>query len=254
MLTTPEQRAAFLSENYWNNFDFADTSLITKPEITEQAFVDFIDILQETTLPKAETGIKNMLDKSLGGDSLMFEHFVELCEKYLYDPNSPFRREDYFIPVLRYIIDSDSIGELEKIRPQYLLTMALKNRPGEVATNFSFTTDKGKEMSLSDIKAQYTILFFNNPDCADCKRVKALLWEWQDERVKVVAIYPDEDLQMWRAAEYPAAWINGNNHTINKDKSYDLRAIPTLYLLDRDKKVILKDAPVEAILHFFEEQ
>jgi hypothetical protein len=28
---------------------------------------------------------------------------------------------------------------------------------------------------------------------------------------------------------------------------YDLKAMPTLYLLDKDKKVLLKDAPVEQV-------
>ena len=44
-LTAPGDRAAYLSLHYWDHFDFADTSLISRPEITEQAFVDFISIL-----------------------------------------------------------------------------------------------------------------------------------------------------------------------------------------------------------------
>lgn len=44
-LTAPEDRAAYLSLHYWDHFDFADTSLISRPEITEQAFVDFLGIL-----------------------------------------------------------------------------------------------------------------------------------------------------------------------------------------------------------------
>lgn len=47
-LTAPEDRAAYLSLHYWDHFDFADTSLISRPEITEQAFVDFLGILPYT--------------------------------------------------------------------------------------------------------------------------------------------------------------------------------------------------------------
>ncbi|HBK95202.1 MAG TPA: DUF5106 domain-containing protein, partial [Porphyromonadaceae bacterium] len=39
--------------------------------------------------------------------------------------------------------------------------------------------------------------------------------------------------------------------TITKQKLYDIKAIPTLYLLDKDKKVILKDTSIEAIESFF---
>jgi hypothetical protein len=43
-------------------------------------------------------------------------------------------------------------------------------------------------------------------------------------------------------AIYPASWINGydkNRHV--KDNLYDFVAIPTLFLLDKDKRVLLKD-------------
>ena len=47
-LTDPAERAAYLAVHYWDYFNFADTTLISRPEITEQAFVDFISILPYT--------------------------------------------------------------------------------------------------------------------------------------------------------------------------------------------------------------
>ncbi|MBO7320662.1 MAG: DUF5106 domain-containing protein, partial [Bacteroidales bacterium] len=45
---------------------------------------------------------------------------------------------------------------------------------------------------------------------------------------------------------YPENWINCHNEDlkIRGENLYDVRAIPSLYLLDREKRVILKDAPV----------
>ena len=44
-------------------------------------------------------------------------------------------------------------------------------------------------------------------------------------------------------SDYPEEWITGYNHdlSIRDNLVYDVRAIPSLYLLDRDKKVIFKD-------------
>jgi len=41
----------------------------------------------------------------------------------------------------------------------------------------------------------------------------------------------------------PKNWIHGRdeNEYLYKNKVYDLYAIPTIYLLDKNKKVILKD-------------
>ena len=65
-------------------------------------------------------------------------------------------------------------------------------------------------------------------------------------RLKVVALYPDEDLAEWREyrGHIPPSWINGYDAgCVVREKSlYDLHAIPTLYLLDRDKRVLVKDS------------
>lgn len=69
LLTDPAERAAYLAVHYWDYFNFADTTLISRPEITEQAFVDFISILPytakvqvavDTLFPAWMIGIKNV--------------------------------------------------------------------------------------------------------------------------------------------------------------------------------------------------
>ena len=45
MLTAPELRADFLVKHYWDNVNFADTNYIHHPEVTEQAWADYCDIL-----------------------------------------------------------------------------------------------------------------------------------------------------------------------------------------------------------------
>ena len=44
---------------------------------------------------------------------------------------------------------------------------------------------------------------------------------------------------------YPEEWYNGFDPDliIRNDLLYNVRAIPSLYLLDAEKRVILKDAP-----------
>ena len=64
-------------------------------------------------------------------------------------------------------------------------------------------------------------------------------------------IYIDHDIDEWLAYAdtYPKEWYNGYDHKyiIRTDRIYNVRAIPSLYLLDKDKKVIMKDAIPENI-------
>jgi hypothetical protein len=50
---------------------------------------------------------------------------------------------------------------------------------------------------------------------------------------------------------YPDEWYNGFDPdlAIRTDNLYSVRAIPSLYLLDQDKRVIMKDAPENRILN-----
>ena len=61
----------------------------------------------------------------------------------------------------------------------------------------------------------------------------------------VLAVYPDSDLDLWKqhSGEFPESWINAYNPNdeILGGESYDLSAIPSLYLLDGDKTVLVKD-------------
>ena len=52
---------------------------------------------------------------------------------------------------------------------------------------------------------------------------------------------------------YPEYCYNGfyPYYVIRTDLLYHVRAIPSLYLLDKDKKVVMKDATVENVFAFF---
>ena len=61
-------------------------------------------------------------------------------------------------------------------------------------------------------------------------------------------------LAMDKVEKMPANWINGfdSNQKIANEELYDLKAMPTLYLLDKGKKVLLKDADLDEILLFLQ--
>ena len=65
-------------------------------------------------------------------------------------------------------------------------------------------------------------------------------------------VYIDEDLKSWREymPVYPREWLNGYDasHIIREDVLYCVRAIPSLYLLDSDKRILLKDPPLDRVL------
>jgi thiol-disulfide isomerase/thioredoxin len=260
LLMQPEARAAYLVQHYWDNFDFSDTAYIHLPDISEQAFVDYIDVLPYVPLPIASESIKDML-KQAEADKKVYHYFTDLCEKYLYDANSPMRNDEFYIPVLEAELASPLTEE--KVRPADLLQMAKKNRVGQSATNFSYTLANGQKGALHTLKSPYTLLFFYNPGCHNCQEVTQQLQAspvidsfLKNHTLTVLAVYTDEDLQAWRdyLPKMPKEWtiVYDDKKAIHGDDLYDLKAIPSLYLLDGDQKtVVLKDVGFAQVEDFF---
>jgi hypothetical protein len=262
----PEERAKYLVLHYWDRFDFADRKLIVRPEITEQAFVDYINIFGYTQKEVIDASLVNMMHLA-EADTMMYVHFMELFEKYFYDPNSPFRNEEYYLPVLREASNSPLLAEGKRSRYAFQLDMALRNRIGTKANDFAYMVSSGQSLRMYDLKSDYILLMFTDPGCSTCASVtkrlnesgklNGVLSKNNAERtmLAILAIAPDSSTEEWSAhiPDMPARWIYAYDKSgeITQKKLYDIRAFPTLYLLDKDKRVILKDTSVEAIEAFF---
>lgn len=257
MITQPEQRADFLARHYWDN-TLLSSSIITKhSKELEQAWSNYIDILKYIPFSTAKEVLNNFIEKT-NEETKVFTFFTKLAEKYLYDPNSPMRNEELYIPVLETMMASHNIDSIQKQRINFKLQLALKNRPGSKAIDFTYTLASGKQARLYNIRADYTLLFINNPGCKTCSEYTEGIMNStiindliNSGKLKIFAFYTDEDIKEWygHRQDFPSEWINGydKKQIILKNNLYDLKAIPTLYLMDKNKVIILKDATLQVI-------
>jgi hypothetical protein len=191
-------------------------------------------------------------------DADMIYEFCKDAEDYFYNPNSLHRNDELYY----YIIKAVRSHYQENIKFQHFtnqLKLLEKNRINNKAEDFTYTLKDGTRHQLYDIPSAYIIIFFNNPDCEGCRQVRHIL-EYaqpvsdlcQSGILTVLALFPDEDISIWKKAEYPRLWLNAYDDgcQILKNNIYDLKASPTLYLLDKDKKVLLKDADVNEVIDY----
>ena len=264
LLNTPESRADYLVRHYWENVDFADTTYLDHREVMEQAWVDYIDIMKLVPEETAISAIKQMY-KDAGKKKKVFFYFTDLAEKYLYDPNSPMRNEELYVLVLDAMLESSVLDDTEKILPKGRRDLAEQNRPGRQAEDFTYTLVSGKSGTLYGVKAYYSLCYYNMPGCHACeegikelKQAPAINKEFEAGNLKILSVYPDEDKEEWERhlSDFPKEWINGYDKKLMiKEKNlYDLKAIPTLYLLDKNKKVLLKDAVVGQIEQYLQQR
>ena len=99
-----------------------------------------------------------------------FEFFVEMMEKYLYDPNSPVRDEDLYAPFVSALAESPLDGDMRPVHA-YAARMTALNAIGTPAADFTFVERNGRRRTLYSVKAEHTLLFFSNPGCHACQEI-----------------------------------------------------------------------------------
>ena len=138
MMTDPEQRAIFVANHYWDHFDFRDTMYIHLPDITEQAAVNFMDLLQRIPQEEALSAVRKLAEKA-SVEQVVLKYFWETLYRYWHDPNSPMKNEDMFILLCRGMEQTPQVGEFLMARAAYFRKMAEKNRTGMPAADFAYT-------------------------------------------------------------------------------------------------------------------
>ena len=250
-LSAAEQQE-WLRWHYWDRFNFSDTLFLTRVDSSQlfEAYARYVVLLGGRPTDGAPM---DSLMRRASTSRRMLDYFSKMAEVVLHDPNSPLRNDEFYIPVLEAQLRAPWYDEYERIAPQYDLQIARQNRLGQPANDFRYTLASGRSGTLYGLDAEYVLLFINNPGCAMCREIREaissspMLTEMIEHgRLQVLAIYPDEDLSAWRAYrdEMPASWINAYDKgcVIRNELLYDLHAIPALYLLDRNKRVLVKDS------------
>lgn len=259
-LIAPAQAEEYLAAHYWDLFDFTDTACIRHSEATERMVADYLRLLQCVSSPAAVASLRGMMERAQA-EKRVFAYFAGLYEKFLYEPASPFGNEEWLIAVLEVVTHSPVPEETDKIRPSYVLEQLRKNRPGTPAADFVFAGADGQSGTLYGIDAKYLLLFFYNPDCHTCRQTTEemaastfLQEEIATGQVAVLAVYPEDDAEVWRnhRPALPVSWINGYDGSgrLQEEELYAFRVFPTLYLLDQTKKVLLKEADFQQIIDF----
>ena len=245
---------------YWD--DNLDSLIIKQDRIqTEEALREFISTFANTSEDTIRMSVQHLM-KECEKDPMFYMQMALAAEMVLYDNKSTLMNETYYIHFLEAIQASDCINKGYKLRYEKQLEGCLKNRPGTQASDILFIDANGKESTLHELEAEHILLVFYSPRCHKCQKVtdemkqSEQLHQWiAAGDLKMVAIYADGNQEEWESEKnnFPPTWTNGFDYQdeIFKKGTYLLRMTPSIYLLDSDKKVILKDTKLEDITKYF---
>jgi hypothetical protein len=262
-------RSTFLAEHYWSIFQFHDTTAIHREDGMGRRwlpnfFAQYLQMIRYADLPTIQRSLADVI-KRADTNERMYRYFVEIFDFYLNDALSDMREEQWIEPVWRQMLQSRWATFSDSTRLNFLLKQADKNRVGSTATDLEFVTIQGQRGQLSKIEAEFILVYFYIPGCPQC--TMTIEWIESDSAYQELiaagilqgfAFYPEKDMNLFRSYRnsIPSTWINARDpdgmSQLEEDQKYQMRGAPTIYLLDRNKKIVLKDARLDLLFNEFE--
>lgn len=248
-------------EHFFDNFDLADDALIRLPRpIYQEKVNEYLDKLfapQADTLKQALTKVINKAKKNqetykyaVWINVLKFQNpeimgldavFVHLYDTYFAKGDMNFWANEQLRKNLK--------DHADRLR---------KSLIGMKGPNLIMQDANLQPRELYNIKNKYTILYIFDPDCGSCKKETPKLVDFYSKKkwdVEVFAVSADTSMAKMRdyIKEMGMKWItvNGPRTYVGPYQDlYDANSTPTIYVLDRQKKIIGKKIPAEKLDDF----
>ncbi len=155
----------------------------------------------------------------------------------------------------------------EKEQLDKLIAQAEAARPtliGKIAPDLTFIKEDGQPVSIHSFTSDFTVLYFWDPECGHCKKMTPFVVdfynEYKNKGVEMLAICTKtgQDISScWSTIKERGMdiWVNAADQYLrNRYKSiYDVKTTPQIFILDKDKKIIVKKIGGEDLKPVMEE-
>ncbi|MDE7356641.1 MAG: DUF5106 domain-containing protein [Rikenellaceae bacterium] len=249
--TDPEYIKTAL-KNYWKHVRLQDRRITLFPK-TKERVMTYLSVLSGKPEHEANEIINNFLD-SCEANPRMFRMVTDLMDKAFGNKLQPMKQHFIYVNALERIVASKNYSELEKEPYRHKLKLARNHLPGTRVASMDLRLPNGRRYDPTKHPKKWQVYFFYNPGCGNCSEAVRLMnssdcvKEYEkDGELQIYAIYIGDSEEEWlkiiSQPEYGNRWINlwDDKGVIEKNNIYDLGAIPMIYLVDRNKKVSVKD-------------
>jgi hypothetical protein len=256
----------YFKEHYWDGLSFSDERLTRTP-----VFEPRLDKYFRQLVPPEPDSIEKEVDRMLLEARVskpMFQYLmVYFVQKYV---NPEYMGQDaVFVHLFdKYINSGETEFFTEKYR-KYLNDRAysiMANLIGEPAANLEMVDSNGALRPLYGVNANYIIVCFWDPTCSHCKEVVPRLdsmykAKWKQEGIKIYGVMVDGGRDQWiqfikdhNLSDWTHVYETKEHQDATEKAGqpgfrqlYDVYQTPTLYLLDKDKRIIAKKLSYEQL-------
>jgi thiol-disulfide isomerase/thioredoxin len=256
----------FGKDHYWDNFDFMDGRLVRTP-IFENKLKAYIN---NWVVPDSDSIIfeQNWMMALGRNDPEMSRYLISyFIDNYMY-PKIMGQDKVFLHTYERYVANNNPTTAWLNEKQRKAITerayMVMANQLGSPAYDMALVDTAGKIRKLYDLKADYVVVAFWDPHCGKCReelpKIDSLYkTAWKKSNIQVYAVMVNEE----SVADWPPfirntgkGWVHVHQtkemreaeekaQQANFRQLYDMRSTPTLFLLDKDKRIVAKNLGLE---------
>lgn len=243
-------RMTFLKQHFFDNVDFSDTALLRSNAWPNKA-IAYLALYSNNRLTQKQLEAEfikavTVMLSAAGANPEIFkfllDYLVSGFDKFHFEEVIAYLAENFQDPYA--CEDPDKKSALQK-----KLETFKKIAIGQPAPDFEVPDPEGKPVKLSGIHAEFTLLLFWSSECGHCTdmmpKVKALYDAQRPKRYEILAVSIDTSRTSWMevVTGEDLRWINASELEGFDGRSadlYNIYATPTMFLLERDKKIVAK--------------
>jgi peroxiredoxin len=253
-----KETTTFLRENYWNGVDFTSDILVNTNLLASKT-KKYISLFDKSD-PQLNDVVKELLNKS-SSNPMVYQIISDALYNSFNKPVYSDNYENIAVDILKNAQGQSFVPDWKKQSIEQQILIHQKNMVGVQATNLTLKDIGNVRYALNEVKSKYTILFFYDPECSHCTEIMPKLkgWFYTDgpKDAQVLAIYINQNEQEWskfiKENTYPPRWLNLWDKTGEEkiQEKYWIQSLPAVYVLDENKKVILKNADFPQLVRYF---
>jgi len=249
----------YYKAHFWDSVSFTDARLVRTPILEPKLDKYFRDLV-----PPQPDSINQEVDWMLLYSRVNKELFkyllVHFVQKYV---NPEYMGQDaVFVHLFEKYINTGQADFFTDKYRKFINDRAyslMANLIGQPAPNLEMVDSLNKPRPLQSVNAKFIVICFWDPTCSHCKEMVPKLdsiyeAKWKKEGVVIYGVMVDGGRELW--SKYIADhnlkdWIHvyetkeqhdsiANNNLPGYKQLYDVYQTPTLFLLDREKRIIAK--------------
>ncbi|MDR1181506.1 MAG: DUF5106 domain-containing protein [Bacteroidales bacterium] len=245
--------------HYWDNTDFSEPALISTPAFHPRLKTYFDEIVP----PLIDSVIKyaDLLIERAKDNPELFKYIVwYITNKY--ERSQYVAQDAIFVHMVQEYYAKGLCTWTDEAVLERMIKQADKLSQiliGRKAPELYMPDTNGVFHSNYDINRKYTIMWFWDLNCGHCKTASPKLVEFYNRAkdsldFEIYAVCITADSVKWKQAiidrQFP--WINvgGNKANIDYIVVYDVPTTPVIYVLDKEKKIIVKKIGVDELESF----